>query len=176
MTDKRKKILVLGGARSGKSRYAESLAEGWEGPRIYIATAQANDAEMAERIRDHQERRGDNWTSVGTLLDLAGPLRDCARDDAFVLVDCLTLWLSNMMLAERNCEAGVSELVAALSEAPGTIVVVSNEVGLGIVPDNPLGRKFRDLAGYTNQRVAEACEEVIFMSAGLPMQLKLSTT
>lgn len=175
MVDNVKKTLVLGGARSGKSRYAEMLAEAHEGPRIYIATAQANDDEMAERIREHQERRGDNWTTVGALLDLAGPVSESARDDAFVLIDCLTLWLSNMMLAERNCEVAVSEFVAALAEAPGTIVTVSNEVGLGIVPDNELGRRFRDLAGYANQRVAETCEEVIFMAAGLPMKIKPST-
>lgn len=168
------KILVLGGTRSGKSRYAELLAKGWRGPRVYIATAQAHDEEMAERIREHQERRGEEWATVGALLDLASPIRDSARDDAFLLVDCLTLWLSNMMHAECNCEMATSELVAAVSEAPGTIVLVSNEVGMGIVPDNALGRRFRDMAGLVNQRVADVCDEVVFMAAGLPMVLKPS--
>lgn len=173
--EKARKILVLGGARSGKSRYAEMMAREWAGPRVYIATAQAHDEEMAERIREHQERRGEEWTTVGALLDLAGPIRDSARDDAFLLVDCLTLWLSNVMHAERNCETATRELVAAISEAPGTIVLVSNEVGMGIVPDNALARRFRDMAGLVNQRVADVCDEVVFMAAGLPMVLKPST-
>lgn len=176
MTQSGHKTLVLGGARSGKSRHAELMADGWEGPLYYIATAQAHDEEMAERIREHQMRRGDNWVTVGAMLDLATPLRDVARDDVFVLVDCLTLWLTNVLLAERDCETAIAELVDAVCDVPGKVVLVSNEVGLGIVPDNALGRRFRDVAGQANQRVAEVCDEVIFMAAGLPMTLKSPTT
>ena len=171
-----KRILVLGGARSGKSAYAESLAKGWRGECVYIATAQAHDEEMAERIKAHRDRRGEKWKTFGAMLDLAGALRGAASDGSFVLIDCLTLWLTNVMLAEQDCEAAVGELVAALSEAPGTVVMVSNEVGLGIVPDSPLGRRFRDAAGQANRRIAEIADEVVFMTAGLPMVLKPSTS
>ena len=166
------KILVLGGARSGKSAYAESLADGWTGKRIYIATAQAHDEEMAARIKAHRKRRGKVWKTVGTLLDLPGALKEEAADDNFVLIDCLTLWLTNVMLAERDADRAVDELIDALIEAPGRIVLVSNEVGLGIVPGNDLARRFRDMAGKTNQRVAGAADEVVLMAAGLPMVLK----
>ena len=172
MSDKAIKTLVLGGARSGKSRHAELLAESWEGPLTFIATAQAHDEEMAERIRRHQERRSDRWETVGAMLDLAQPLRESATDGAFVLVDCLTLWLTNVLLAERNVETAIAELVAAIGDVPGRVVLVSNEVGLGIVPDNELARRFRDVAGEANRRVGEACDEVVFIAAGLPMTLK----
>lgn len=170
------KILVLGGARSGKSRYAELLAEGWDGPLYFIATAQAHDEEMAERIREHQMRRGEAWTTVGAMLDLATPLREIAQEKSFILIDCLTLWLTNVLLAENDSEAAIAELLAALDEAPGKIVLVSNEVGLGIVPENALARRFRDVAGEANRRVAEICDEVVFLAAGLPMTLKPSRT
>lgn len=174
MSGSGERILVLGGARSGKSAYAESLAEKWMGPRIFIATAQAHDEEMAARIKAHRERRGEGWTTVGALLDLPGALRDAAHKDTFVLIDCLTLWLTNVMLAELDCYSVVSELIEVLSNAPGTIVLVSNEVGSGIVPDNELARRFRDVAGQTNQRVAQAADGVVLVTAGLPMVLKPS--
>ena len=136
MSRRGKQILILGGARSGKSAYAESLAEGWKGKRIFIATAQAHDEEMAERIKTHRLRRGEDWTTLGALLDLSGALRDAAAQDSFILVDCLTLWLTNVILAEEDCEREVSDLLNALADVPGTIVLVSNEVGSGIVPGN----------------------------------------
>ena len=175
MSGSGKCILVLGGARSGKSTYAESLAENWEGPRVYIATAQAHDEEMAERIKAHRDRRGADWATLEAPLDLPGELGEAASPDTFILVDCLTLWLTNVLLAEEDCELAVVELLEVLSDASGTIVLVSNEVGYGIVPDNELARRFRDLAGVANQRVAQAVDEVVLVTAGLPMVLKVRT-
>ncbi len=172
MKDKSMKILILGGARSGKSAYAESLAEGWTGERVYIATAQAHDEEMAERINAHRLRRGEEWKTVGTVLDLPGALSKEASRDNFILIDCLTLWLTNVLLAERDAGRAVDELIGALGDAPGKIVLVSNEVGLGIVPGNALARRFRDVAGKANQRVARQADEVVLIAAGLPMVLK----
>ncbi len=167
-----KSILVLGGARSGKSAYAESLGADWPGPRVYIATAQAFDDEMKARIKTHRDRRGDDWTTIETIFDLPGTLRDAAAENTFILIDCLTLWLTNLMLADKDCDRAVEALTDALDIAPGTIVLVSNEVGSGIVPENPLARRFRDLAGLTNQRIAQAADEVVLVTAGLPMTLK----
>ena len=164
--------LVLGGARSGKSAHAESLVEGVPGGRVYLATATAGDAEMTARIAEHRARRGDGWTTVEEPLDLAGALAENAIAGRTVLVDCLTLWLSNIMADERDVEAATDRLVEALAGAGGPIVLVSNEVGLGIVPDNALARAFRDHAGRLNQVVAAAADRVIFVAAGLPLTLK----
>ncbi len=174
MSGSGKSILVLGGARSGKSVYAESLAENWKGPRVYIATAQALDEEMAVRIKAHRDRRGSDWETVGAVLDLPGALREAAAEGSFILIDCLTLWLTNVLLAEEDCELAVSEFLEALSDVSGTIVLVSNEVGSGIVPGNELARRFRDAAGDANRRVAQAVDEVVLVTAGLPMTLKPS--
>jgi len=174
MSGSGKSILVLGGARSGKSVYAESLAENWKGPRVYIATAQALDEEMAVRIKAHRDRRGSDWETVGAVLDLPGALREAAAEGSFILIDCLTLWLTNVLLAEEDCELAVSEFLEALSDVSGTIVLVSNEVGSGIVPGNELARRFRDAAGDVNRRVAQAVDEVVLVTAGLPMTLKPS--
>ena len=163
--------LLLGGARSGKSTYAEKLATALPAPWTYIATAQAYDDEMAERIALHRSRRGDGWQTVDAPLDLAEALR-AVPEGRPVLVDCLTLWLSNHMLAGHDAEAVSAELEKALSVPRGPWFVVSNEVGLGIVPDNPLGRRFRDAQGRLNQRVAAIADRVLFMVAGLPMQVK----
>jgi adenosylcobinamide kinase/adenosylcobinamide-phosphate guanylyltransferase len=164
--------LVLGGARSGKSRYAERLVEARAAPALYVATGQALDDEMAERIRRHRERRGPAWTTVEAPLDLATVLGAEARPGRTILVDCLTLWLSNMMMAGRDIEREVALFLAALPELPGTLVLVANEVGLGIVPETALARAFRDHAGRLNQGVAEHAERVVFMAAGLPLTLK----
>lgn len=172
MTDTPRRILVLGGARSGKSRYAEALGEAHGGPKRYIATAEPGDEEMAARIAAHRERRGDGWATVEAPRDLAGALEAAMAADGFVLVDCVTVWLSNVMLAEADTQAAVDSLLEALAQARGTMVLVSNEVGLGIVPDNALARRFRDEAGRANQRLAEACDEVVLITAGLPMVLK----
>ena len=168
---KRSLTFLLGGARSGKSTHAEKLATALPAPWTYIATAQAYDDEMAERIALHRARRGERWSTIDAPLDLAQALR-AVPDGQPVLVDCLTLWLSNHMLAEHDLDALSSELVDVLSNPRGPWFVVSNEVGLGIVPDNPLGRRFRDAQGRLNQRVAAAATSVFFMVAGIPMQVK----
>jgi adenosylcobinamide kinase / adenosylcobinamide-phosphate guanylyltransferase len=162
-------VLVLGGARSGKSRFAESLAHQ---PAHYIATAQAFDDEMRERIAAHRVQRGDKWITNEVPIDLVGVLRENDRAGHFILVDCLTLWLSNLLLAELDCDAAIQKLIAHLETAQSRIVIVSNEVGLGIVPDNKLARRFRDVQGIANQRVAEVALNVVFIAAGLPLILK----
>jgi adenosylcobinamide kinase / adenosylcobinamide-phosphate guanylyltransferase len=163
--------LVLGGARSGKSRYAEWLITTYPQPWIYVATAEARDVEMAERIAAHKARRAAGWQTVEAPHELAGALRT-ASADAAVLIDCLTLWLSNLMESESDIEGQTAELQEALAERPGPTVIVSNEVGLGIVPDNALARRFRDLQGSLNQQLASQAERVIMMVAGFAVAVK----
>jgi adenosylcobinamide kinase/adenosylcobinamide-phosphate guanylyltransferase len=168
------RTLILGGARSGKSALAERLAAGHGGPVTYIATAQAGDAEMQARIRHHRVRRPSHWACVEEPLALAGALRAHARDGAVVLVDCLTLWLSNL-LGETGAERFTMERQALLDTLPqlsGTILLVSNEVGLGVVPMGELTRRFVDEAGRLHQALAGVCERVLFVAAGLPLALK----
>ena len=165
--------VVLGGARSGKSRHAERLIAALPPPWIYVATAEAGDAEMAERIALHRKRRGKDWQTVDAPHDLATAL--AAAADAPVLVDCLTLWLSNRMLAGADLEAETARLEAALAGRRRPVVVVSNEVGSGIVPDNALARRFRDLQGCLNQRLAARAGRVILMVAGVPLVVKDAT-
>lgn len=162
--------LVLGGARSGKSAYAESLLAG--GPALYIATGQAFDDEMAERIRLHVARRGPHWTTLEEPLDLAAALDRHLDPARPVLVDCLTLWISNLMHAGRDVAAATGELAEVLVDPAGPVVLVSNEVGLGLVPDNRMAREFRDHQGRVNQRLAQICRRVVFVAAGLPLTLK----
>jgi adenosylcobinamide kinase / adenosylcobinamide-phosphate guanylyltransferase len=163
-------LLVLGGARSGKTRHALGRAEVAGARRIYLATAEAGDAEMAERIARHQAERGAGWRTVEAPLDLAAALRGAAAD--VVLVDCLTLWLSNTMLTERDPEVETAQLVETLGAISTPIILVSNEVGLGLVPETPLGRRFRDQQGWLNQRIAATVGAVDFVAAGLPLRLK----
>ena len=162
-----KLALVLGGARSGKSRYAESLVG--SRPALYLATGEARDAEMRDSIRQHQERRGPNWTTREAPLALVEALRAADRP---ALVDCLTLWLSNLLVAGRDPEAETHLLVEALPSLRVPAILVSNEVGLGIVPDNKLAREFRDHAGRLHQAVAAIASRVVFVAAGLPLTLK----
>jgi adenosylcobinamide kinase / adenosylcobinamide-phosphate guanylyltransferase len=162
--------LVIGGARSGKSRYAESLIAALPAPWIYAATAQALDAEMAARIGAHQARRGAGWTTIEAPRELAETI--AARGDMPVLVDCLTLWLSNLLLADADCDSEIERLDQVLAQTVAPVVLVSNEVGLGIVPDNALGRRFRDLQGLLNQRIAARADRVVLMVAGLPLTVK----
>ena len=157
--------LVLGGAASGKSCYAESL---FDGPAVYIATARAGDAEMAARIARHRARRGPHWTTVEAPDRLPEAL--AAAGGAAVLVDCLTLWLSNALLAGRDAPTGA--LLAALAGRPAPTVLVSNETGMGLVPETALGRRFRDAQGRLNRELAAAADRVVFVAAGLPLQLK----
>jgi len=167
--------LVLGGARSGKSAYAQALAEdrarAGERPPIMIATAEAGDAEMAARIAHHRADRGEAWRTIETPLDLVAAIRSLAASDVAV-VDCLTLWLSNLMHHRRDIAAETIALLQAMEGQAADIIFVSNEVGLGIVPDNALARRFRDEAGRLNQQVAAAAGSVVFVAAGLPLVLK----
>jgi adenosylcobinamide kinase/adenosylcobinamide-phosphate guanylyltransferase len=162
--------LVLGGARSGKSRFAEGLLADRAGKRVYLATAEPGDAEMQTRIRLHRDRRGPGWRTVEAPLDVVPVLE--SANDAAVLLDCLTLWVSNLMAAGRDVDQAGEGLCAALSGARAPVVLVSNEVGLGIVPDNALARDFRDHAGRLNQTIAAAATRVYFLAAGLPLLLK----
>ena len=166
-----RRILILGGARSGKSAYAESLMPA-HGDKLYIATAHAGDAEMAARIEAHQLRRGTDWKTLEAPYDLAATIRAHAAADTHMLVDCVTLWLSNLVLAGHEVENAVDELLDTIEKVEGTLALVSNEVGMGIVPDNALARRFRDAAGRANQRLAAAADEVVFITAGLPLVLK----
>lgn len=162
--------LVLGGARSGKSRYAEALIG--DRTAIYLATGEARDAEMAERIRAHRERRSAQWTTREAPLDLAGALQAADQPGRPILVDCLTLWLSNLMGAERSPAAETRSLIARLPQVASPVIFVSNEVGLGLVPDNALAREFRDHAGRLHQEIAAIANRVVFVAAGLPLILK----
>jgi len=165
--------LVLGGARSGKTAFAESLALRSGHRPAYLATAQTLDAEMKARVASHQTGRGDKFTTIEEPLALSATLRRIASAHEVVLVDCLTLWITNLLLANADVAGAVSELGATLTEIGDTrIILVSNEVGLGIVPDNAMARTFRDLAGSTHQRLAQICDNVYFIVAGLPMTLK----
>lgn len=162
---------MLGGARSGKSRHAQALAETMGSERTFIATAQAFDDEMCDRIARHQADRDASWSTVEAPFELVGSLRTRAAGGV-LLVDCLTLWLSNLLLAGHDLDAASDGLVEAISTGEANIVLVSNEVGFGIVPDNALARRFRDAAGRLNQRVAAACDAVDLVVAGLPLRLK----
>ena len=153
-----KLTLVLGGARSGKSRHAEGLITALPPPWTYVATAEAGDEEMAARIKSHRERRGAQWRTIEAPRELAKALSACG--DGPVLVDCLTLWLSNLMLAEANVEEEIAQLEETLAATKGPLVLVANEVGSGIVPSYPLGRRFRDMQGILNQRMAARAERV----------------
>jgi adenosylcobinamide kinase/adenosylcobinamide-phosphate guanylyltransferase len=164
--------LVLGGARSGKSAFAERLVRETRHARIYLATATAGDDEMRQRIVHHRAARGDGWRTIEEPLALADTLTREDRDDTVILVDCLTLWLSNLFGAGRDIERESQQLSRCLREVRSTIVLVSNEVGLGLVPETPLGREFRDAQGRLNQQIAASVANVVFVAAGLPMWLK----
>ncbi|MEK0085399.1 bifunctional adenosylcobinamide kinase/adenosylcobinamide-phosphate guanylyltransferase [Benzoatithermus flavus] len=164
--------LVLGGARSGKSARAEALIAASGLMPVYIATAEPLDAEMGERIRHHRARRGSRWTTIEEPLELARTLRAQAGPERAVLVDCLTLWLTNVMLAGRDVDAEIGRLADALGALPGPVVLVSNEVGLGIVPLDAMSRAFVDHAGRLHQRIAAIADWVQFVAAGLPLDLK----
>lgn len=164
--------LVLGGTRSGKSVFAENLVLQTDLTAIYLATAQAFDDEMKTRIQLHQERRKDYWQTLECPLELGAALKSLNSPDNLILVDCLTLWLSNLMLNDYDIAAYQNALLNQLENNQSHLVFVANEVGLGIVPDNKLGRQFRDFAGELNQKIASYAENVYFIAAGLPIQLK----
>ena len=171
--DFRTPLLVLGGARSGKSTWAESVVHHFPPPYVYVATAQALDDEMKLRIGLHRERRKDLWQTIESPLDLSAALKNLKGQSKPVMVDCITLWLSNVLCsASTEAEPAVDGVCEAIKAADYPLVIISNEVGGGIVPDNPLARKFRDLSGLTNQRLARICASVFLVTAGLPLRLK----
>lgn len=165
-------ILYLGGARSGKSRSAQNRAESTANELVYVATGQPDDAEMAERIRRHRAERGERWRTIEAPLDLPQILMQNDDVRRTLLVDCLTLWLSNLMLAEHDIRNARQSLIDVLAHINATVLLVSNEVGMGIVPDNALARRFRDEAGWLHQEVAAVADEVWFVAAGLLLPLK----
>ncbi len=163
---------MLGGARSGKSHYALDLVETTAGERLFLATAEAGDDEMAARIARHRAERDARWTTHEEPLDLVGALRREARRDRTILVDCLTLWLSNLLFAGRDLTSEIAALAELAPGLAGPVVFVSNEVGSGIAPATPLGREFRDWQGRANQQMAAACDAVVLVTAGLPALIK----
>lgn len=165
-------LLVFGGARSGKSRYAQARTEALPGRLAFIATAQAFDAEMEDRIARHRADRGPRWETLEAPVDLPDALAQAARSADAVLVDCLTLWMSNLILGEYDVPSMTGRLSEALTACPVPVALVANEVGLGIVPDNALARRFRDEAGRLNQDIAAIADEAVFVAAGLPLVLK----
>jgi adenosylcobinamide kinase / adenosylcobinamide-phosphate guanylyltransferase len=165
-------ILVLGGARSGKSAFAEQLIHESGLQKIYLATSQIFDGEMEQRIALHRARRGADWTLVEEPVELAATLMKNAGKDYAILVDCLTLWVTNLMMADADIAKLGDALAAKLQTIEGTTVLVSNEVGQGIVPDNKMAREFRDYTGLLHQKIASIADEVYFVTAGLPQKLK----
>ncbi|MDR3569278.1 MAG: bifunctional adenosylcobinamide kinase/adenosylcobinamide-phosphate guanylyltransferase [Syntrophobacteraceae bacterium] len=165
--------LVLGGARSGKSSFAESIVCRFPPPYVYVATAQPLDEEMRLRIRLHRDRRGEMWETIEAPLELVAVLEALSGRGKPVLVDCITLWLSNMLCSQSTApEAAVDRLCQTIEALDYPLVIVSNETGAGIVPENPLARRFRDLSGFTNQRLAAVCPSAYLLVAGLPVRLK----
>ena len=169
-------VLIIGGAKSGKSTLALHLCNDLDLKHIFIATAEARDAEMEERIKRHRTERGEKWTTVEEPLDIAAKIDELDGSDSVILIDCLTLWLSNQFMKyEDNSEEinrNIKELAVRLAVAKGVVVVVSNDVGMGIVPENKLAREFRDVAGYMNQTIGAVAKKVVVTFAGLPMVLK----
>jgi adenosylcobinamide kinase/adenosylcobinamide-phosphate guanylyltransferase len=166
--------MLTGGARSGKSRFALELAGRHPAPRVFVATAEACDAEMADRIARHRAERGTGWQTVEAPLDLAGALRSLPAETDVAVVDCLTVWLGNLMhhRGERESYAEVAGLLATIEQPPCDLILVTNELGMSIIPDNPLARRFRDVAGRLNQEVARRAGRVLLMVSGLPLALK----
>ena len=171
----RESVLVLGGARAGKSAYALQRAQEWDGRLMYLATAEAKDEEMRKRISRHRaRRRSRRWETIEEPLEVVWRLKELDDTIGAVVLDCVTLWVSNAVLSDQKeeLENQVAELIEEIPLFPFHFLVVSNEVGLGLVPDSPVGREYRDLLGTVNQHLAKACKEVVFMAAGLPLKVK----
>lgn len=173
MADKTGRItFIIGGAKSGKSAFALEKAGALSGRKAYIATAEAGDSEMEEKIEKHKISRGPEWQTFETPLDLTERIKEISSQYDSVVIDCLTLWLSNLMLDDRDIEKDMEFLVSSLRDARCSLFVVSNEVGMGIVPDNTLSRTFRELAGKLNQELARISDEVYLVTAGIPIRIK----
>lgn len=170
--------LILGGARSGKSRYGLGLASRCPAPRLFLATCEPKDAEMEARIAAHQQERGSDWATQEVPLKLAAALRAAQDEYGVILVDCLTMWVSNLLLQEgaskSHIQTACGDLVESLQQSPTPTILISNEVGMGIVPDNPLAREFRDQAGWLHQRLAQVADLVVLVVAGVPLLVKVS--
>jgi adenosylcobinamide kinase / adenosylcobinamide-phosphate guanylyltransferase len=169
-------MLVIGGVRSGKSSLALDMCNNMEGSRFFLATAQAFDEEMEYRIRRHQQERGGEWTTVEESIDIAQKIMKLDSDESIILVDCLTLWLSNLYM-KYETDVGmvykeIDKLVKTLPDIKGRVVLVSNEVGMGIVPENKLARMYRDASGHMNRKIAKVAEKVVITFAGIPVVLK----
>lgn len=167
--------LIVGGCRSGKSSHALQLANAHAMKKIFIATCVPRDEEMQARVRRHRNERDDTWQTLEIPVEITTAIRDHSETDTVILVDCLTLWISNIMLESADMDAiqaRVADLALAMEDARGPIILVSNEVGLGVVPDNALARLFRDAAGFANQTIAAACDRVIWTVAGIPVTIK----
>jgi adenosylcobinamide kinase/adenosylcobinamide-phosphate guanylyltransferase len=169
--------LILGGARSGKSRYGLGLAAPFPAPRLFVATCEARDAEMEARIEAHQRERGSDWTSLEVPLKLTDALSAAQGRYGVILVDCLTMWVSNLLLQEGASSGSIQtageQLVTAVAQTATPTILISNEVGLGLVPDHPLGRQFRDQAGWLHQRLAQVADLVVLVVAGIPLLIKM---
>lgn len=169
-----KLIFITGGARSGKSRHALTLGTGYR-RKAYLATGLATDDEMRERIARHKRERGPEWQTLEEPLDLGTIIEQAVKDFDLILIDCLTFWISNLLLKEGNerlVAEKIAELKEQLTQRPCSFIVVSNEVGMGIVPDNSVSRLFRDLVGFANQEIAKVADQAVFMVAGLPLEFK----
>lgn len=163
--------LILGGAKSGKSKYAEDLTSNYEN-RLYIATAEARDEEMKDRIKAHQKQRGTTWQTIEESLNIKDHLEAQHEPNSVILIDCMTMWLSNLFEQNWNIETETKLLLKALPNCSADVILVSNELGLSIVPENALARKFRDEQGILNQKLAKGANNVVFIAAGLPINLK----
>lgn len=167
-------VLVIGGCRSGKSRFAVECARGFQ-RKVFVATCEALDEEMKKRVAKHQEDRGADWKTIEAPLALPDAIARCGAEADVILVDCLTLWISNMILkgeTEEDVMTCLDELLGSIQKIDCTVILVSNEVGAGIVPENPLARMFRDVAGMVNQKVAACADKVVWMVAGVPVKVK----
>ena len=165
-------LLVLGGAKSGKSDYALEYCNACNEKKYYIATAQAFDDEMEKKIQAHKEERDNTWTTINAPTDLCGIIEKYSKNDTILLIDCLTMWLSNLLLQDASVKTEIDILLSFVAKTNNKIVFVSNEVGMGLVPDTPLGRKFRDAQGILNKQLAKKSDKVVFVASGLPLTLK----
>jgi len=169
----RKRVLILGGARSGKSTFALREASLVKGKKAFIATAEALDDEMKVRIENHRKERGKGWHTFEEPVEVPSLIRKIASGHGIILIDCLTLWVSNIMMRGLPFKQHADEFIRAMSyEAPDLLYIVSNEVGLGLVPETPLGREYRDNIGHLNAKAARASTDVYFLAAGIPMKIK----